>query len=207
MKKLLAIILSLCLIITCFAACSGDSDDSSDVGVTTTTKAESNALRMPEENIDGLEAGSFESFNAVDMTGKKYNSDIFKGKKLTMINIWATFCNPCIGEMPDIEKLSEKYADKGFQVVGIISDVTNGGDGAYNKFLLEDAADVIESTGVTYLNLLPSKSLNYIKLDEVYAVPETIFVDENGKVVGESYTGSRSFEQWEAIVNELLETM
>lgn len=207
MKKLLAIILSLCLIITCFAACSGDSDDSSDGGVTTTTKAESNALRMPEENIDGLEAGSFESFNAVDMTGKKYNSDIFKGKKLTMINIWATFCNPCIGEMPDIEKLSEKYADKGFQVVGIISDVTNGGDGAYNKFLLEDAADVIESTGVTYLNLLPSKSLNYIKLDEVYAVPETIFVDENGKVVGESYTGSCSFEQWEAIVNELLETM
>ncbi len=207
MKKLLAIVLSLCFIITCFAACSGDGDDSSDGGVTTTTKAEANALRMPEENIDGLETGSFESFNAVDMTGKKYNSDIFKGKKLTMINIWATFCTPCIGEMPDIEKLSKKYADKGFQVVGIISDVTNDGDGAYNEFLLEDAADVIESTGVTYLNLLPSESLNYIKLDEVYAVPETIFVDENGKVVGESYTGSRSFEQWEAIVNELLETM
>lgn len=202
MKKLLGIILTLCLIITCFAACSlGKDDDTNDI---TTTKSDSVSLSVPKESLKGVKEGSFESFTAIDLTGKKYNSDIFKGKKLTMINIWATFCSPCINEMPDLEKLNEKYSDKGFQIVGIISDVTNV-SGVYNGILINDALDVIEQTGVTYLNLLPSDSLNMIKLDEVYSVPETIFVDENGKVVGESYIGSRSLESWEAIVCELLE--
>lgn len=196
MKKLSAIFLILCLVLTCFAACGGTGDNDP-----------STSLKAPEESLDNVKVGSFEEFTAIDLSGKKISSDIFKGKKLTMVNIWATFCGPCINEMPDIEKLSQEYANEGLQVIGIVSDISNDSEGIYDEMLLNNALDIIKSTGVTYTNLLPSESLNTIKLSEVYSVPETFFVDENGNVIGESYIGSRSFETWEEIVKGMLENM
>ena len=161
---------------------------------------------MPKENLENISYGSFENFKAVDLSGKTVTDSIFKGKKLTMINIWATFCRPCINEMPSLEIISQEYADKGLQVIGIVSDVSYSGD-SYNKKLYDSALEIVNTTGVTYTNLLPSGSLDIIKLGEVYSVPETIFVDENGQVIGRSFIGSRSLENWKEIVDEVLATM
>lgn len=202
MKKTLALIFAVLMIVSCFAACTNNSDD------TTSTSPSIEGIRVPEENLDGVEYGSFSKFTAVDLAGKKVTEDIFKGKKLTMINIWATFCGPCIREMPDLEKLSQDYADKDFQIIGIVCDVDYSYDGTgYNEDLYASALDIIETTGVTYTNLLPSASLDKIKLSEVYSVPETIFVDENGNIVGENFIGSRSYENWQEIIDGILETM
>lgn len=203
MKKFLSIVLTLCLIVTCFVGCKNDSDNDNSKSTSIDSSIE---LKVPKESLDKVKQNSFENFTAIDLSGKKQTSEIFKGKKLTMINIWATFCSPCINEMPDLQKLSEEYSNKGFQIVGIISDITNV-NGVYNKILIGDAIDIIEDTGVSYINLLPSDSIDMIKLSEVYSVPETIFVDENGKIVGQSYVGSRSLENWKAIVDELLSEM
>ena len=201
MKKTLAIIFAILVIVTCFAACSGTQGDD-----TSTTSGGIETIKIPQESLDGVEYGSFAKFTAVDLAGKKVTDDIFKGKKLTMINIWATFCSPCIREMPDLATLNKEYADKDFQVIGIVCDVSYL-DNSYEPSLYQSALDVIEMTGANYVNLLPSHSLDKIKLSEVYSVPETIFVDENGNIVGESYIGSRSLENWKTIVDSILAEM
>lgn len=197
MKKIIAIVLTLCCVILCFTGCMGKQDSS---------YVDENGIKVIEEDVTGLEYNSFTQFRALDVNGKEYNQDVFKGKKLTMINIWATFCRPCINEMPDLQKLSQDYADKDFQIIGIVSDVIHE-NGYYNKILLNDALEILETTGVTYLNLLPSYSLDTIKLESVYAVPETIFVDENGNVIDRSYVGSRSYEDWQSIIDSIMAEM
>ncbi len=201
MKKTLALLFAILMIVTCFAAC-GDTQQSGDEN-SSIIYNDPVGIKIPEENLDGVEKNSFTKFTAVDLEGNTVTEDIFKGKKLTMINIWATFCSPCIREMPDLNTLHETYADKDFQIIGIVCDVSYAGDG-YTPSLYQSAMDIIESTGVTYKSLLPSKSLDMIKLKEVYSVPETIFVDENGNIVGDSYIGSRSLSDWQKIVDSVL---
>lgn len=203
MKKILAILLAAFVVLGCFTACSGGGANDG----TETTLAEDGKLRVPDDPEKSYESDSYKEFSAIDIAGKKYDQSIWKGKKLTMVNIWATFCRPCINEMPDLEILSKEYAEKDFQIIGMISDVDYDGEFCYDTALINKALDVIEMTGVTYVNLLPSFSLIDIKLENVYSVPETIFVDENGNQVGESYIGSRSLEDWKAIVDNLLATM
>ncbi len=193
MKKALALIFAIIMVVTCFTAC-GNTEDSSGV------------FKIPEESLDGVEYGSFSEFTAIDLNGKKVTEKIFKGKKLTMINIWATFCGPCINEMPSLAALNKEYADKDFQVIGIVCDVNYSG-GGYDSSLYQTAVEITEYTGADYTNLLPSNSLDFIKLREVYSVPETIFVDENGNVIAQNYVGSRSYESWKAIVDSILAEM
>ena len=193
MKKSLALIFAILMIFSCFTACG---NTGSDDGV----------LKVPQEDLSEVEYGSFENFTTIDLDGKKVTEDIFKGKKLTMINIWATFCGPCIGEMPDLELISQEYADKDFQIIGIVCDVNYVADG-YDKDLYESALSIVEMTGVTYRNLLPSESLDIIKLGEVYSVPETLFVNDKGEIVGTNYIGSRSAEDWKAIIDNIMEIL
>lgn len=195
MKKSLALIFAILMIVSCFTACGN-------------TGSEDGVLKVPQEDLSEVEYGSFENFTTIDLDGKKVTEDIFKGKKLTMINIWATFCGPCIGEMPDLELLSQEYADKDFQIIGIVCDVNYTPDGTgYDADLYAKALDIVEYTGVTYRNLLPSNSLDKIKLSEVYSVPETLFVNEDGEIVGTNYVGSRSYDNWKYIVDSVMESM
>ena len=192
MKKVLALIFAALVVVTSFASCGNNTDE---------------GIKIPEETLIGVERGSLSKFKAIDLAGNEVDEDIFKGKKLTMINIWATFCRPCISEMPYLEEISKNYADKGLQVIGMVSDVEYNRDGYYDNSLYQRALDIVEMTGVTFTNLLPSKSLNKIKLNEVYSVPETIFVDENGNIIGKSYIGSRTYENWASIVDDILSSM
>ena len=118
-------------------------------------------------------------FSAKDINNKNITSEIFEDAELTMINIWGTFCGPCIKEMPDLAQLNKNNENKGFQIIGIVID-------AVNRKGLPD-----------------SKLLNGI-LQNVFAVPTTIFVDKNGNQVGETYTGSRSLAAWQKIVDSLI---
>lgn len=145
------------------------------------------------------------SFSATDMDGNIVDQQVLAGHKLTMINIWATFCGPCIREMPDLAQLSDAYGDD-FQIIGIVMDVTDRNMQVLPETKLM-AQDIIDSTGADYLHLLPSQSLNKAYLSKVQAVPETIFVDSSGNQVGQSYVGSKSKAQWQSIIESLLEQM
>ena len=105
--------------------------------------------------------------------------------------------------MPDLGELAEEYEDN-LQIIGIVTDVLNQ-DGSYSDEQIALAKEIITQTGADYLHLLPSKDLIELKLKNVSSFPETFFVDKNGNLVGSSYLGSRSKEDWAEIINTKLE--
>lgn len=155
------------------------------------------------EDTPASGGGILSSFTAQDLNGNQVDQSILADYQLTMVNIWATFCGPCLSEMPELGEIHAEYADKGVQVVGIVADTLNQ-DGSFNEDQIATARDAVSLTGADYLHLLPSTDLMLAKIQYVSAVPETIFVDSQGNQVGESYLGARSKEQWIAIIDELL---
>ena len=141
--------------------------------------------------------GLFGTFETVTLDGEEVTQDIFAEAELTMVNIWGTFCSPCISEMPDLGELADEYAEKGVQIVGIISDVYDAGN--------EDAKKIVEETGADYTHLVLNGSMTDGYLAGVQVVPTTVFVDREGKKTGEVYTGVRSKKEWSDIIDELLE--
>ncbi len=157
----------------------------------------------PTEASDALSDGILSTFTSTAIDGNPVDAAIFSGSKLTMVNIWATFCTPCIEEMPDLGKLNTQYADKGFQIVGIIADAADG-DGAIIENMVDLAREIVDATGADYLHILPSADINRLLLGNVTAVPTTIFVDDGGKQIGEAYVGSRTGDEWASIIDNLL---
>ncbi len=174
MKRFFAVMLMLVMVVSCFAACS-----------------------------DEVQEGIFQGFEAQDLEGNTVTDEIFKDKKVTMVNIWGTFCSPCIKEMPDLQKLHEAYADKGFQVVGVVCDAQYA-SGEIIESKLDEAKSIMADTGVEYVSILPYEALNNSVLAGSYSIPLTYFVDSDGNILGESYVGSKSYEGWEQIILGLL---
>ena len=125
----------------------------------------------------------------------------FEDYDLTMINIWATFCGPCINEMPDLQELSEEYADKGLQVMGLCSDVYTG-EGIDERLMLE-GEEVLSVTGAEYLQVIPNSDTAEELLSDVLAVPTTYFVDSEGNTL-KIVIGAKSKEDWKTIIDGLL---
>ena len=106
---------------------------------------------------DTASAGILSSFSTTDLEGNAADESLFAGYKLTMINIWATYCGPCISEMPDLGALAAEYADKGFQIVGLVSDALDS-DGNVDAAQVEKAKEIVASTGADYTHILPGES-------------------------------------------------
>ncbi|NCE73863.1 TlpA family protein disulfide reductase [Anaerotruncus sp. X29] len=147
---------------------------------------------------------TLKNFKTTDLDGNEVTQEIFSNADLTMINIWATYCNPCLGEMPDLGVLAEEYADQGVQIIGILMDVY---DQNWNvvQSQVDLAKEIIQETGADYLHLMPSTDLIYAKLRYVQAVPETIFVDKEGNLVGEPHLGARTKNKWSEEIQKRLE--
>ena len=160
-----------------------------------------NALTPAEEP-------SFQNFQAITLTGDTVNQEIFAGHKVTMINIWATFCNPCISEMPGLAQLNQAYEEGEFQVIGLVVDMLDT-DGSLHPMAVETAWTIVDATGADYMHLLPTDDLIAAKLQYVYSVPETIFVDSEGNILtpDEEYVGARDYEAWKAIADGILASL
>ena len=139
-------------------------------------------------------------FTCHDMDGNSVSESVFSEAKLTMVNVWATYCNPCLSEMPGLGKLAGEYEPEEFQIIGIISDVMEGAD----EPTMDNAAALIEMTGADYTHLLLNESVFYALLTDVTAVPTTFFVNENGEVV-DTVIGAMEKTAWEEKINALLE--
>ncbi|WP_191014515.1 TlpA family protein disulfide reductase [Treponema zioleckii] len=148
-------------------------------------------------------AGDKISFSATDMSGKTVSSDIFAKNKVTMVNIWGTFCGPCIREMPDLAKLNEANKSNGVEVVGIVIDILDR-KGNVDSRVKSSGETIIKQTGANYTHIIPTKEMFSGFLKNIQAVPTTIFVDSNGKQIGEAYLGARSQKDWQKIIDEIL---
>ena len=138
------------------------------------------------------------TFEAVTTEGEEITSDIFAQSKLTMINVWATYCNPCLKEMPALGEISENYDTSEFRMIGIVSDVT--------EEAIDDVAtakSLIEETQANYPHLLLNESLYVNLVGAVEAVPTTFFINRQGEMLG-YLVGSYDKQAWEEIIAELL---
>ena len=135
------------------------------------------------------------SFEGTDLTGNKISDEVFSQSKLTMINVWATYCNPCLREMPELGELAAEHEKEEFQLIGIVSDVLEGGDQS-------TAESLVEQTGADYPHLLLNESIYNALLTEVSAVPTTFFFDENGAVL-DVVVGAMEKSAWEEKIHEL----
>lgn len=167
--------------------------------------AESTPVQSGQENPDTSsqeEEAVPVVFEAMDLEGNEVSSDVFSETKLTMINVWGTFCGPCLREMPDLGELAGEYEPEEFRLIGIISDVQEGD--TEEKISL--AESLIEETGADFTHLLLNESLYLGLLTGVSGVPTTFFVDENGIVVY-VVQGAKDKEMWQKIINGLLEEL
>ena len=164
---------------------------------------EENGTETAPQSSQAQEEGGLTSFETTDLDGNAVTQELFAGYDLTMVNIWATFCSPCIEEMPELGELKSEYQDKGVNIVGIVADVQLG-DGSIPEEGVAFAKEIVAQTGANYTHLLPSASLNTLILNNVAAVPTTVFVDSKGNFVGEQYVGSRDKQEWAGIIEELL---
>lgn len=152
-------------------------------------------VAIPEEPapaVDRYENNPILSFSTVDINGNSVSLSDFSDAKLIMLNFWEPWCGPCVGEMPDLEELYEKYKGSGFVIIGAYS--TSGMD--------DEVRDVMDQCKTTY-PIVQSSSEMYEYMTEY--VPTTIFMDGHGHVItSEPYIGSNSYSGWDDIINTYL---
>ncbi len=143
-------------------------------------------------------------FTAEDLNGNPVDQSVFAKADVTMVNIWATYCGPCLSEMPELGELAAAYQDKGVQIIGVVSDVMPAADGSYSSKDIANAQSLVDKTGAAYLHLLPSDTLYAAMMTDVYAVPTTLFYDKNGELLGEAYVGARDKDAWAKVLDEMI---
>ncbi len=151
------------------------------------------------ESESGTESAGI-AFTGSDVDGNAVSESVFSESKLTMVNVWATYCNPCLSEMPGLGELAGAYDQGEFQIIGIVSDVPEGA----GEETVDEVKALIEATGANYTHLLLSESVYFALLTDVSAVPTTFFVDENGAVL-DTVIGAMDKSAWEEKINALLE--
>ncbi len=124
--------------------------------------------------------GNLTQFQAQDMTGKDVDQSIFSGYELTMVNIWTTWCGVCVEELPVLEEVYQQLPDN-------VNLITICGDAGEE---MELAGKILEESGATFQTLVANESLRSQCLDEVVGYPTTLFVDRDGRVVGDILIGA-----------------
>ena len=135
----------------------------------------------------------FPEFTAKTVTGEDISSDVFKDSKLTVVNVWGSWCGPCVREIPELQKLYENMKDKNVNVIGLAQDA--GSD-------MDAVKEVIEKNNVTYQNIVPEGVTEGFVMS-LMAFPTTFFVDSEGNIVG-SIQGARDLDGFTKIVEDLL---
>ena len=144
----------------------------------------------------------FGDFSTTGLDGKTYTQALFANAKLTMVNVWGTFCSPCIQEMPHLGELASEYKDKGFQIVGIVIDTVDQ-QFQPDKDQVALAKEIVSKTGAAYMHLIPSKDFAQ-RFSDVQYIPNTWFVDQNGGIIGDAVVGGQSKEDWKATIDKFL---
>ena len=141
----------------------------------------------------------FLEFTAKDFDGNEVDHSIFANTKLTMMKVWATFCSPCVTEMPELGELAA-VGGTDYQIIGVCADLDNTAE------MLQEAKDIVAETGANYVHLQPSESLLPV-LTATSAVPVTFFFDSEGKLVGQGVMGARDKSGWEKELKARLEAV
>ena len=129
----------------------------------------------------------FPAFEGKDLDGNPVKSDdLFSGNAVTVVNFWFTTCNPCVGELADLDALNRELAEKGGALIGVNTFTLDGDEAA-----ISEAKDVLAKKGATYQNVyFPSGGEAGKFTANIFAYPTTYVVDRSGNIVGEPIVGA-----------------
>ena len=129
----------------------------------------------------------FPAFEGKDLDGNAVKSDeLFSGNAVTVVNFWFTTCNPCVGELAELDALNKELAEKGGALIGVNTFTLDG-----DKAAIADAKDVLAKKGATYQNIYFGSGGDAGKfVENVFAYPTTYVVDRNGNIVGDPIVGA-----------------
>ena len=129
----------------------------------------------------------FPAFEGKDLDGNTVKSDeLFSANAVTVVNFWFTTCNPCVGELSELDALNKELANKGGALIGINSFTLDGDEKA-----IAEAKEVLAKKGATYQNIYFGSGSDAGKfMENVFAYPTTYVVDRSGNIVGEPIVGA-----------------
>ena len=145
--------------------------------------------------------GKFAEFTTNDIDGNEVTESIFANKDLTVVNIWGTFCGPCINEMPELGAWEKELPDN-VQIVGLIVDISSTG----NETQIAAAKQITEKADVGFVNLIGGNGAFDKLIGSIVGVPTTIFVDKSGNIVGEIIVGA-DVDRYKSFVNKYVEAL
>ena len=129
----------------------------------------------------------FPTFEGKDLDGNTVKSDeLFSANAVTVVNFWFTTCNPCVGELSELDALNKELAEKGGSLIGVNTFTLDGDEAA-----ISEAKDVLAKKGATYQNVYFNSDGEAGKFTtNIFAYPTTYVVDRNGNIVGEPIVGA-----------------
>lgn len=145
--------------------------------------------------------GKFAEFTTNDIDGNEVTQSIFANKDLTVVNIWGTFCGPCINEMPELGAWEKELPDN-VQIVGLIVDISS----TDNETQIAAAKQITEKADVGFVNLIGGNGAFDELIGSIVGVPTTIFVDKSGNIVGEIIVGA-DVDRYKSFVNKYVEAL
>ena len=144
----------------------------------------------------------FPAFEGKDLDGNTVKSDeLFSANAVTVVNFWFTTCNPCVGELSDLDALNKELAEKGGSVIGVNTFTLDGDETA-----ISEAKDVLAKKGATYQNVyFPSDGEAGKFTANIFAYPTTYVVDRSGNIVGEPIVGALTEKKQAETLQKLID--
>ncbi len=165
--------------------------------VSCTKKEEKQAVTAVENTVKG-KFGTPMNFTSKDLDGNVIGSDAFKNADVTLVNIWATWCGPCRGELPALGKVAEKYRAKGYQVFGFIQDVSDVTDESAPV-----AKEILANARCTFPVVMNTSAMEPI-FSDINAFPMTLFIDRDGNMILDEHIGAMDEAGFEAMFEKAI---
>lgn len=180
MKKTISLLLSIILTCGIFYGCIN----------------KDNNANSQDQTVKSQEVTPFVKFNAKTIAGEEISDKIFNDYDLTMVNVWATWCGPCVGEMGELEKLY-KSLDDNVNLITICSD-SDSNIGLVNN--------ILKSKGATFKTIAINEQLENDLMSTIQAFPTSFFVDRDGNIVDQIMGVPRGdvVEEYTKIIKERL---
>ena len=144
----------------------------------------------------------FPAFEGKDLDGNTVkSSELFSGNAVTVVNFWFTTCNPCVGELSELDALNKELAEKGGSLIGVNTFTLDGDETA-----ISEAKDVLAKKGATYQNVYFDSDGEAGKFTtNIFAYPTTYVVDRSGNIVGEPIVGAITEKKQAETLQKLIE--
>ena len=164
-------------------------------------------FEQPQDtSVNPEDVKSVGKFETTGIDGKTYTEKVFSDYDLTLVNIFTTWCSPCVKEIPELQELYKEMKDKGVGVAGVVLDTTDE-KGNQDEEAVKKAGILQKKTKAEYPFLIPDTTMMNGRLQGISAFPETFFVDKDGNIVGDTYTGSHTLDEWKEIVEKELKNV